>query len=136
MTCISDCKHNFCVNCMHHYITYKLNVMESVICPEENCAKEIDTRSNCFVALSEDYKNKYNKLQVWKQTISNPNYRLCPEEKCNGIIDIRSTIYKCQSCKIEYCRECMLKRHEGPCDKNFQLNFSNWKRCPKCHMFI
>jgi len=39
MTSISECEHNFCQGCLHQYITYKLNIMENVICPEENCIK-------------------------------------------------------------------------------------------------
>ena len=30
----------------------------------------------------------------------------------------------------------MLPKHEGACDANFQRNFKDWKRCPRCHMFI
>ncbi len=135
LDCISDCGHRFCHECLRNYVMYKLNVMEEVTCPEEDCPKKIDVNSQCFINLPEDFKRKYNRLEVWKQTVDNPILKLCPAEHCNGVIT--TTIhYVCQQCKVEYCSECMLKKHMGPCDTNFERNFKDWKRCPHCKMFI
>lgn len=40
-------------------------------------------------------KDKYKKMLLWKQTISNPNLRLCPTENCEGIIDLSKGAFAC-----------------------------------------
>ena len=136
MDCVNEeCGHSFCKKCIHDYVIYKISVLQEITCPQEDCAFSIDAGSRCFQDIPEDYKKKYRKYLLWRQTIDNPNLRLCPAENCEGVIETNVS-YACQACRTLFCKECMLKAHEGPCDANFQNNFKEWKRCPSCSMFI
>lgn len=84
---VADCGHEFCKRCLHEYVIYKISVMEEVTCPQEDCPAVLDTRANCYMDLPDDYKQRYGRFLLWKQTISNPTLRMCPNEHCNGVID-------------------------------------------------
>jgi hypothetical protein len=68
---------------------YKISVNEEVTCPQENCPAVLNTTSPCYSSLPEDYKQRYGRFLLWKQTISNPSLRMCPNEHCKGIIDTK-----------------------------------------------
>lgn len=78
MAGVADCEHKFCKRCLHDYLVYKISVMEEVTCPQEDCPAVMDIRSNCYQDLPEDYKERYGRFLIWKQTISNPALRMCP----------------------------------------------------------
>lgn len=78
MDSLGNCTHVFCHNCLNTYCVYKINTMEDVICPKEDCSAEINEQGGVFQGLPQQSKDKYRKTQLWKQTISNPNLRLCP----------------------------------------------------------
>ena len=86
---MEECEHEFCRRCLHDYLIYKITVMEEVTCPQENCPALLSTTAPCYLDLPQDYKQRYARFQLWKQTISNPNLRLCPNEQCSGVIDTR-----------------------------------------------
>lgn len=99
MDSIGECEHKFCGDCLNMYIVYKLNTMEDVVCPEEECDTLMDTKKDCYRNLNNDYKKKYEKLQLWKQTLQNPRLKLCPSEHCEGLID--TTVgYRCPKCHL------------------------------------
>jgi hypothetical protein len=68
----------FCRNCLKKYCIYKINVMEDVVCPEENCDIPIDPQGSVLARLSPQTQNRFKRNQLWKQTMSNPNVKLCP----------------------------------------------------------
>jgi len=92
--------------------------------------------SKVYYRLSQEIKDRYERNALWRQTINNPNLKLCPTADCDGVINSAKGRLHCPKCKVVFCRECELPRHQGPCDVNFQHKFKNWKRCPTCQVFI
>jgi hypothetical protein len=58
---LSDCQHIFCEECVVNYLTFKINSMEEVLCPDEGCNRKLDLNSQAYKILPEAYKLKYKK---------------------------------------------------------------------------
>lgn len=101
---LGNCDHLFCLECLQKYCVYKINVMEDVTCPEEDCREIMTTENTVYARLPEQSKEKFKRMLLWKQTISNPNLRLCPTENCEGVIDISHGTFECQKCKVKFCK--------------------------------
>ena len=89
MLSINNCSHRCCKECLSRYCVYKINLMEDVTCPRDECEAKIDPEGPVFKRLPDGAKDKYKMNQLWKQTVNDPNLKLCPTEGCQSIIDIK-----------------------------------------------
>ena len=137
MISIGGCFHYFCKNCMVDYITYKINCRETVLCPEEGCPQKLTKHSPLFLLLNHQIRDRFREQELWRQTVDNPNVKLCPGEYCKeGIVDMRMNPPQCRNCRRLFCAKCMMVYHEGSCDRNFQLHFKDFRKCPNCGISI
>jgi len=83
---------------------YKINVMEEVTCPDENCTEVIDTRGVIFRRLPQVYHERFERNARWMMTVKNPNLRLCPTENCEGVLDTSQPRLQCPKCRVRFCR--------------------------------
>ena len=63
--------------------------------------------------------------------------RLCPAENCKeGIVDMKMNPPQCRRCRRAFCPNCMMAHHTGSCDKNFNMHFREFRKCPQCGISI
>ena len=143
------CGHMFCNNCYYEFIKEKINsnFIEGIKCLEKDCdARLYDDFIKKKIKLKEDQPllKKYEKLNLKRQLMLDPNIQLCPFPDCDSYAKKRGKI-KFVSCMKghKFCFNCLKEWHENKeCDTSVDKSFENWrdsykvKRCPKCKYFI
>ncbi|MCL7030754.1 hypothetical protein MKW94_000126 [Papaver nudicaule] len=153
---IKGCEHFYCSECMVRYVESKIQQnITSIGCPEMNCDGVLEPES-CQSILAPKVFNRWGEA-LREALILGTQKFYCPFKDCSALLDDeggREILQsKCPQCKRMFCAECKVPWHAGITCIEFQkLNVdergredillmeaaktNQWKRCPKCKIYV
>uniref|UniRef100_A0ACD5XS33 Uncharacterized protein n=2 Tax=Avena sativa TaxID=4498 RepID=A0ACD5XS33_AVESA len=157
---VDGCTHAFCVSCVRQYIAAKVeeNVL-SISCPDPGCKDGSLHPEECRDVIPTPL------FQRWGAALCDMAFGTlkfyCPFNDCSMLLidDHRDgdaaarTNVECPHCSRMFCAQCKVPWHDGVDCAEFQqlgedersredlllrkvAQKSNWRRCPKCKMYV
>jgi len=153
---LSACTHEYCRDCLIHYISDKI-VTKSfpIVCPNPDCKQEISVY-DMELLLDEKMMKKYEEFILSNTIEANPEiYSCCPTADCGYVFVWEkgdSSDFLCLKCQKRYCLTCRADFHVGSTCEQYQAwlkengqadqLFDNFvkgmklKKCPKCVRWV
>jgi len=147
----SNCKHQFCINCLNQYVRTEIQERRvDIKCPQCPSPMHPDDIEHLAVDGDDNTKvNLYHNLMVQRVLVNDPDTRWCPTPNCTfGVIAT-----DCQSCpKIDcqkegcnvsfcyHCRETWEDNHQCGTKSQQQMAVPgeeiNLRNCPRCSVLV
>lgn len=153
---LSQCSHEYCRDCLIHYVTDKITSKSFPInCPLPECKKEIIVY-DLEVLLDAKMMAKYDEFAFSNTIEANPEtYSCCPTADCGYVFMYEkgdSSDFHCAKCRKRYCLTCRADYHTGSTCEQFQqwqkengqadqlfeqfAQGMKLKKCPKCNRWV
>ncbi|KAJ4761227.1 RING/U-box superfamily protein [Rhynchospora pubera] len=153
---IKSCNHLFCISCMVHYITSKLDEnIAAIPCPDPGC------KSGSLDPLIYQHILPVATFDKWGRVLCELSLGqkkfYCPFKDCSALLvdegHEKVTNSECPHCNRMFCAECKVPWHGDISCEEFQglgkheraqedlmlrklAKDKKWQRCPQCRMYV
>ncbi|EDR29624.1 ariadne RING finger, putative [Entamoeba dispar SAW760] len=145
------CGHSFCLSCISEHAKEKIKQASGpILCPEENCNKEISYNDliSYGIISDPDLLEKYNSTLTRIRLDNDPNTLYCIKCGTPMIGEPGITMVRCVKCNYCFCCKCKeqwhadctceqyqrWKKENSMGDDAFKVYIKkNTKLCPQCH---
>ncbi|RWS22589.1 polyadenylate-binding protein 1-like protein, partial [Leptotrombidium deliense] len=121
-TITSNCRHQFCRNCIEIYVTYLMDKyeVESILCPSSCCPNELN--SSALRRLGKLFYDLCKRQKFVRQN-SFKDDMWCPRYWCREPVSVTShTQFKCIKCHFEFCTRCGNESRSGLLNHRCEIN--------------
>ncbi|KAJ3704745.1 hypothetical protein LUZ61_008450 [Rhynchospora tenuis] len=153
---IKSCNHLFCISCMVHYITSKLDEnIATITCPDPGCKYGSLDPLICQHILPVATFDKWGHV-LCELSLGQKKF-YCPFKDCSALLvdegHEKVTNSECPHCNRMFCAECKVPWHGDISCEEFQglgkheraqedlmlrklAKDKKWQRCPQCRMYV
>jgi E3 ubiquitin-protein ligase RNF144 len=153
---IKGCTHAYCTECMVKYVSSKLQEnITKICCPVPDCKGALEPE-DCRSVLPENVFGRWGNALCEAVILGSQKF-YCPFKDCSAmLIDDGEEVVReseCPNCWRMFCAQCkvpwhsqisceeykMLHKDERERDDILLMNLAknnNWRRCPKCRIFV
>lgn len=153
---IKGCTHAYCTECMVKYVSSKLQEnITKICCPVPDCKGALEPE-DCRSVLPENVFDRWGNALCEAVILGSQKF-YCPFKDCSAmLIDDGEEVVReseCPNCWRMFCAQCkvpwhsqisceeykMLHKDERERDDILLMNLAknnNWRRCPKCRIFV
>ncbi|KAJ1700371.1 hypothetical protein LUZ63_000150 [Rhynchospora breviuscula] len=153
---IKSCNHRFCISCIVHYITSKLDEnIAAIPCPDPGCKSGSLDPFICQHILPVATFDKWGHV-LCELSLGQKKF-YCPFKDCSALLvdegREKVTNSECPHCNRMFCAECKVPWHGDISCKEFQglgkheraqedlmlrklAKDKKWQRCPQCKMYV